>query len=482
MKQLFEKEDLYLLAFTILFVLLYLQIKFVVFIFLVPLFLYLKQVKEIHFEKLVITFLIGVGINFSYFNEYGKKYLVTIIILYCIFLLIFAYVAKKFISKKYLIFTIPSILFLMFYFMRFTIFNNFWMNYSAFISPQTTLIQYFGSYGMIFIIGLINILFFYLIENYKSKNKKYYTYLGIFVIIFGAVLLTPIQQISNDDDNYNTLKVAGIQANLNQTWTQRIENREINLNTYLRLTNEAIAKYNPQVVVWQEYLFTHPFELDINLQNRLHQFTIENNITLALGSITLSDEKSMNSKRYNTLYIFENGKLQTYDAYEPFPLFDQEYVKGYSNEPVYVQNNSVGFSLCYEENFPYVFTKQNIENNALAFFAIGNQYVMTNYRALKLTSLNSNLRAAENNHYVFRIETSGLSTVIDNSGHNVREVPIKSEQILFYKVPLINEKTFYAKYRIWIESLFVIISISILLFTIFQLKLFRPVKKSVKRK
>lgn len=475
-KTIFEKEDLYLLIFTILFVLLYLQIELIVFIFLVPLLIYLTRVKKINFEKLFITFLIGVSINFSYFHEYGKKYLFAVIILYSIFLLLFTYLTSKVISKKYSILAIPSIYFLLFYILKFTIFNNFWMNLSGFLNIKPILIQYIGSYSTVFFIILINTLIFYLVTNYKSKNKTYISLFVITLILLGQIFLFPIKQISTENE---ILNVVGIQSNLNQSWTERIENRETNLNKYLSMSTDALYQYDVDVIVWQEYLFTHSLEFDISMQNRLHQFAIDNNITLILGSITLNDKKSMDSKRYNTLYIFENGNLQTYNAYEPFPLFDDHYVKSNSNPIITIQNNNIGFSLCYEENFPSVFTTQTIENDAESFFAVGNQYVMTNYRALKLTSLNSNLRAAENNRYVFRLETSGLSTAIDNRGVNLKEVPIKSEQILFYEIPLIKDKTFYSNHRVYVESLFVILSILILLA---RFKFFRTIKKSVKRK
>ncbi len=471
--------NIYLIIFFISLILLYSNlIPFFEFIFLIPLLFYLKN-KNTNYELLSLFIFLATIINFSFFYEYGLKYIFIVGILSTCFFLAFFLIAKKLMNKKLNIILFPSIFTILFYLIGLTPINNFWINISGFLNIFPITIQYLGSLGIVFIIILINTLIFEIINNIKNK-KINYIYIVFAIILIGHFFILQIKPITNENQT-EIVKVAGIQGNLDQSWVNRTLNKTENLNKYLALSNQAIIKYNPEIILWQEYLFTNAIQFDLELQKKIKDFSNKNNVTIILGSITLENESSLSSKRYNTLYIINNNSIQTYSAYEPFPLFDKNYVKEKSNNPIIINNNSIGLSLCYEENHRYVFTTQVKENDAQTFFAIGNQYAMTNYHALKTTSLNSNIRAAENNKYIFRLETSGLSTIIDNSGKNIKQVPINSEQILYYEIPLIENKTFYSQNKNLIEILIIVISIIILLFN-FGIKFQSSIKKSIKRK
>lgn len=80
--------------------------------------------------------------------------------------------------------------------------------------------------------------------------------------------------------------------------------------------------------------------------------------------------------------------------------------------------------------------------------------------------MHSNLRSIENNRYIFRLETSGFSTVIDNLGNNLKSVPINNEEILYFEVPLINKKTLYSKYNYFIELIIILLGVFIILYSL----------------
>jgi len=60
------------------------------------------------------------------------------------------------------------------------------------------------------------------------------------------------------------------------------------------------------------------------------------------------------------------------------------------------------------------------------------------------------LRAAENGRYLVRATNFGRSYIIDDKGKVIKISPNLDDQVLFGKVRMITEKTFYTKYGDWI--------------------------------
>lgn len=459
------KHEVFLYLFATLLIVMFYGLPFAEFFLLTPLFFYLQISKKINWIKTIILIAIASIIDFIYFYGYGIKFLIVTIIAHLLVFLPFMYISKKLMEKKYSIISIPSAFYIIFFIMHFTVINNFWINLTGFMSFFPEIIRFVGSFGVVFLLVMFNYALYQIIQNSVIRNQVNFKYLPT-IIILGLLLLTPVGFFDSKNKEYETLSVVGIQGNVNQNWGDRSDKYKENFKKYEAITNEA-KRYKPDIIIWPEYTFTYPIEFDFEFLQQLNQISLDNNATLIVGSIKLENSTSDNSKRYNTLYIFENNYLNMYHAYEPVTIFDKEVVKAKNNTKIPIKNKNIGLALCYEENFPYIFNNQNILG-AQAFFTIGNQYYINHKQGLVLTSYNSKLRAAETNKYVFRLETAGLSIVINNKGNVIKELPINTEGILHYEIPLKNEITFYSKYYQYIEwgLFFISIIIITLSFTI----------------
>lgn len=474
-------EDIFnyfLFLFLFLFILLYLLSPFLLFIFLIPLFFYIKFVKKIDYNK--VFYVVFLSSLFSFFPHlgYGLKAVLIGIFTNIIFLMIFIYLSRYFILKKYYIVAIPSIYYTLFFIYGYLPVKNFWLNLSMFLDFFPLSIRYIGSIGNLFLIILFNLILFDIISSFFKfkKNRfifvkknifisKFYLFILFLLILNFFVFTFSFFPIYGQTLEGETLNVVGIQSNIKDNWFERKVNFEINYDKYINLTKNAISKYRPDIVIWPEYAFTNPIEFDLNLINELNSFANNNNISLILGSILLENKSLNNSKRYDSLYIFENNNLQIYNAYEPVKLFDEYVAVQKNNDIVKIGENNIGLALCFEENFQYIFSKQ-INQGANLFFVVGNQYYVENDIGLRFTSLNSNLRAVENNRYIFRLENTGYSTVIDNYGRNVADLDFQKEDILFYKIPLINENTFYSQNFKLVKYFILFLSIFLILFSL----------------
>ncbi len=314
---------------------------------------------------------------------------------------------------------------------------------------------------------------------FKENYFKFLFFLILILIFIQPYILDNyfFNNISfNGGDNLK-LKIVGIQPNINQDWIERIENRYSNLDLMINLSNQAINKYNPDLIIWPEYIFTNAIEYDYHLNSIIYSYVNSINSSLIFGGIKLNNINYNNSKRYNSLYILNKKNsspnyefsLKIYRAFEPVDLFDTEVIKADIKndlEEYLVNNISIGLGLCFEENFEYIFYEQIKKNNPGLFIISGNLMYIKNYLGLNLISLSSNLRAAENNRYLFRLETSGISKVINNFGGVEKELPIKKKGILYFEVPIIKKKSFYSENYYLLNLILFSFSIIILIFSL----------------
>jgi apolipoprotein N-acyltransferase len=473
------KKNYLLILFFLLIIFLYCGLYFLVYFFLIPLFLYLFLNENINLFLFSLGLLLF-SLVFSYnFKGYGLDFLFITIIVNFLFYFTFIIFLKKLIKNKYFYLLIPSFFYILFYLFKFTIYNNFWINYSGFLLNKTFLMPIFGSYILTVFIIFFNLIFSYLIYqflvyfkkrkiNYNNiklfflNNKKYFFIFFLFLFVF----LFPNSFFKNYD-NFKNVEVLAIQPNLNQSFVDRIINSEKNFDYMLYLTNKGLEKYNnSKVIIWPEYIFPIDFTyVNSDYLNILKEYSFKKNISLIFGSLSNINNSE---EKYDTLYLISNNKVYKYFAREPVRVFSNKTKKYFGDyNKISIDNINFGLILCYEENFPYLFRDQinNLDSNI--FIIIGNQYHIKNKNALKLTSFNSNLRAAENNRFIVRLENTGLSKIIDNNGKTVYTIEPNKEGYLYYEVPLIDKKSFYSRYGDFLEIFLFILSFIFFLFFLF---------------
>jgi apolipoprotein N-acyltransferase len=479
---------IFLLFFFLFLSFVYIGLYSFVYISFIPLFFYLYNIKsKKEFNWLFFTFLIFIYslLFFKNLQGYGFKFFILIFFISLLFYFLLIYFSIVFNNSFYRILFFIFFYSTLYFIFGLTEYGNFWINFSSFLFFYPYFLKFFGSYFYNILILFFNFAFFYiilLIFNKKERDKFLLNKIKLILIIFSFFLISFLLFLpSNIISNYNIdncdsyLNVLAIQPNFNLSWDDRCKMENYTFNDILNYTigvlnNLTKENKNVDLVIWPEYTITNPFEFDFKKQELLRNFVENRNINLILGSIKLVNLSSEYSKRYNSLYIFlNNGSIENYYANEPVMVFDKE-VKKYSgiNKKIIINNVSIGLILCYEENFPYIFRNQILYNNASMFFIIGNQYYINNYEGLKITSLNANLRAVEFDRNILRLETGGLSKVINFNGKTIYSIPIKKRGYVYWKMCTVSNKTYYTKYGNYINLFIFIFSVIIIIFLIFR--------------
>lgn len=449
--QKYIKQNYLLFLFYTFLILLYYDIPFLEFVVFIPLFLYFKKNKKIP-TKTILSINVFIGtICLFHFRGFGLDFILMSSVAFFLFLTPLMLISHYFIKKKQT-FAVPILYFVLLKIFEFLPFNNFWINISVFLNSHPILIQYLGSY---FISTLIILYSVCISELLIKKEKKYLITLAIIVLIF----LIPIQTMEID----KTTKVLGVQSNLNQTWNERFENSNENLRKHITLTQKFTKNYSPEIVIWQEYLFPQRLEFDLETLNQLKNLTKENNFTLIVGSTKLQSPKENFQKYYDSLYVIKGNNIQYYNSYEVMNIFEKELVETNSNKNILINNNPIGLIICFEETYPYIYSKQVNENNPEFFISTGNEYFLKNKFALRTNSLSSNLRSAESNKYSVRLRPTGTTKVIDNKGNTVKSIKEFEEGPIMYNIPNSQVKTFYMKYKTIVEVLLLLLALITLL-------------------
>lgn len=447
-----------LFIFFIFLILLYLNISFIGFFFLVPLFLYLNKIKKIDYFIIILLIIFSSLINFWSIYEYGFyvifKFILANLLLYLLLILLF----KWFIKSKYNFIIIPSIFIIIYRLFKLLWIENWWFNFPAFWNIYSPLLSIIWSQWVLYIIILINVLIYNVII--LDKKNKFINFIGLTFIII--IYFIPI---NNFKENW-FIKIAWIQPNLEQTWSERGINKDKNVDLFLSMSLDAVNKYKPDIIVWPEYVFTHYVELDKNLLNIVNVFSLENHVSVIFWwpKVKWKEYIPNTSEYYNALYVFNEWKIKIYKSHKIVAILDGKPTVSNEYNKIMINGYSIWLILCYEEHFQDIFEKQIINNDAETFLIVWNQYYLSNYHWLKMSSIDANVRAVENNRFIFRLETWWLSTVINNKWKNIKNLEIKKEDILYSKIPLTNKKSFYTLYWYIIDIWLFIISLVIFIF------------------
>ena len=461
-----------LYIFFVFYLLLFLKIPVIVYIMFFPLFYYLYYTKKLHYIQILFLSFISASINYSYFSGFGIKFYILAVLAQMAFYTIFILVSFKLIRRSFYFISIPSFFFIVYYILHFTVFNNYWLTYIGFthILPET--LRLFGGFIHSSLIVMLNIILFkvYLFSQNKSFEIKFENNLSIFLLVILLLIffITPFISLYQESGDNGYVKVLGIQTNNDMDWFERTNNISFLLESNLNQTKSSLQNHKADIVIWPEYTFSHYLNMDFSTLNSLSEFSDNYNITLIVGSTKLDNINSSESKRYNTLFIFNDGNISYYNAYKAITIFDPDIKLETRAQEVLIENTSIGLSLCFEENFPSVFTRQIINNNPELFFVIGNQHYFDNEKGLYLTSLSSKLRAFESNRYIFRLETTGLTTIIDNNGEYVKSLPVMTKSSLFYEIPRIKENTIYSRYSNYIDNSYFALSLLLLVLVLMR--------------
>jgi apolipoprotein N-acyltransferase len=397
-----------------------------------------------------------------------------------------------------------------------------WLTMGNFFSISPKFIQWYeftGVLGGTLWVLLVNILVFLLLKNWKEKQKRNATLIGLiagvtFPIIVSIVIYLQLADKSVHHKNY---EVVIVQPNIdpykekfNAQYTPKMQMAKFISLAKEKITNKTKLVIGPETAVQGGLDEDTPMSNDaLGLLNS-DLLAPNSPFDLLIGASTyrlFSKKNSSASQQipnsdtfyesYNTsLFLQYNTKPQFIHksklvlGVEKIPFssafpFLEEYAiqNGGTSGSLGIENHAKIFNMrklkvapiiCYESIYGDFLTQQT-RLGAKLFIIITNDGWWGDTPGYKQHYSFAQLRAIENRRYVIQAANTGTSGVINDRGEVLRSTPYSQTAVMNVSVPLLAEMTYYAKHGDYI-GIFAIILFGIMIgYTIFNL-LFKKAK------
>lgn len=383
------------------------------------------------------------------------------------------------------LFVIPSVWTALEYF-RSHVFSGFGWNLLAHSQshnlPMIQIADTVGSYGVSFLIVLVNTAIFFTIKD--MRKRKYSTLYPVIALAFVFLAAGYGVLRLNNIFTGQRLKVAVVQGNIAQDEKWDSAFRQSIIDKYEALT-AAAAKNSPDLIVWPESSVPGFLETEEDLFQRVTGAARSAHAALLVGeprqgsggedvyynSATLFDKDGKLLDSYDKIHLVPFGEFipakNIFSFVEKFTkatIGDFSPGKEYTVFKFIVQRNlktddynwklvkKVKFAalICFEDIFPEI-SRQFVKNGANFLVNITNDAWFGNSCAPNQHVQSSVFRAVENRVNVVRAANTGVSCFIDQKGRITGSVSSegKSTFVDGFKVDdivLTNTRTFYTIY------------------------------------
>ncbi len=329
------------------------------------------------------------------------------------------------------------------------------LGYSQYLNlPIIQISDITGSYGISFIIVLVNFCIYAIIK--KFPNKKVFALLGISILIatgfYGFYRLNQKYMIP-------PIKVAVVQGNIPQSMKWDRTYGKFILDKYEFITLKA-AEGKPDIIIWPETSVPGLLGRDEHIFNRVTNLARSIDTDLLIGTIREIDSKFYNSatlvskkgkilESYDKMHLVPFGEYVPLEKYMPWfrntidkPIGDFESGTEFKLLKIKTEKASViggsiikdsrfyrfGTLICFEDIFPNL-ARRFVKEGALFLVNITNDAWFGNSGAPYQHVQSSVFRAVENRVPVIRSANTGVSCFIDQKGRIIDTVRINGEEI-----------------------------------------------------
>jgi apolipoprotein N-acyltransferase len=433
-----------------------------------------------------VSFILGMLGNTFYFGVFG----------------LLAYFFQKELPQ-WNAFTFPAVWVLLEYLRSHMSFLSFpWgiLGYSQYtFLPVAEISSFTGVYGVSFIIVAVNTIFTEIIYSYfmvsqdkamksqnvlfRMKEKLTVSILTVTTIIVLLFIGTAITSVSYSKDPSN-MKIALIQGDVYSFKTNDVTLKNAILEKYKTLSMKA-ANERPELIAWPSSSVPGRIPYDLSLVRWLSTIAKKSESFLLIGAAgydKLVREKNKRRGTANSAFLFapygkiigryDKMKLLPFDEYLPLRKYVQwpswlvssDFIDSEVGKEMTifdVNNRKFGVLICWENLFPDLTRQFALKG---ADFMVN----MTNEAFTKIPSAHyqmlamSVFRAIENNMYVLRSSTTGVSCIIDPQGRITKRVQdsqqrdVNIDGLIVGDIQVSSERTFYTKYGDWfVYALFI---------------------------
>jgi apolipoprotein N-acyltransferase len=260
-------------------------------------------------------------------------------------------------------------------------------------------------------------------------------------------------------------QVAVVQGNVDQMvkWSPAFKTATV--DTYLRLSREAIGEADVELVVWPETALPFYPQRD-QLTGRLAAFTGAANTWLLTGAplftLTPQTDGSELVRHYNgAILLGPDGRIAASHAkqhlvpfgeyvplrpylpfLEPLVVSIGDFAAGTSDEPLALGPMRLGMLICYESIFPEI-ARQSVTRGANLLVNLTNDAWYGRSSAPHQSMAMAVFRAVENKRALVRAANTGISGFVDPVGRIVERSGLFVEAALVSRMPLLDGQTVF---------------------------------------
>lgn len=231
----------------------------------------------------------------------------------------------------------------------------------------------------------------------------------------------------------------------------------------MSMTEEAV-KGGAQVVIWPESTVPLSFSSTEFYRQSIEDLSRRTGADVILGSVAEDPENP--HRIWNTAFLTSGGRtaghydkihLVPFGEYVPLKkmLFFAEKLVHAVGEFTFGTNDrpltgrfSYGPAICYEVVFPQI-TRTQVRNGADVLVTITNDAWYDGTSAPRQHLNQARLRAIEDDRYLLRAATTGISAFVDPAGRIVEEIPMNRQGIIYAKFQPRRSMTPYVRFGDW---------------------------------
>ena len=347
-----------------------------------------------------------------------------------------------------------------------------------------------GVYGISFLIVLANGLIYSLLFRRHVLKSRAFLWEGLIIVFLAGLTLFyghfRLQEVASwkkpGQKEVRTIRVAVIQANIDQSVKWNPEYQDKTLDVYGRLTRFSL-RFKPRLIVWPETAVPFFFQNHPKLALRVLAMLHGSRADLIFGSPAF-DKVDGRIRFYNRAYHLSSGggmagyydkvHLVPFGEYVPLKKFlpfihrlvvaAGDFAAGKSVEPITFPGLSAGVLICFEAIFPELARQQTLEGAQILVNLTNDAWFGMTHAPYQHLSM-AVFRAVENRRPLVRAANTGISAFIGPAGDILMQGGLFTEAVLTRDItPLRSPVGFYTKHG----DLFALVLLIICLINIFH--------------
>ena len=286
--------------------------------------------------------------------------------------------------------------------------------------------------------------------------------LGILLLVWWGTGLVA-SKLSVRPTGAQTMTAAMLQPNISQQMRWDESNVMEIYTRMIGMTIEA-ADHGAQVVIWPESTVPLSYTQTDFYRQSIEQLSADRNIDIILGSVATDPARP--GRIWNSAFLAGGGRtIGHYDKIRLVPFGEYvplrkvlffaeklvhavgEFEFGTNDQPL-AGRLRYGLAICYEIVYPQI-TRQQVRNGADVLVTITNDAWYDGTAAPAQHLWQARLRAVEDNRYLLRSATTGISAFVDPTGRILESIPMGREGIIYAKFEPRRDLTPYARLGDW---------------------------------